>query len=122
MTGGELLKVKTNAQWDIILDKPEIVFARTSPQQKLEIVLNLQRRGEVVAVTGDGVNDAPALKQAQIGVGMGSANASDVAREAADIVLMDDQFSSIVVAIEEGRIIFDNLKKTMYVSPASGPI
>lgn len=78
------------------------MFARTTPQHKLAIVKNLQRRGEVVAVTGDGVNDAPALKQAQIGVGMGSANASDVAREAADIVLMDDKFSSIVMAIEEG--------------------
>ena len=99
--------------WDAILSKPEVVFARTSPQQKLLLVEHYQRRGEVVAVTGDGVNDSPALKRAQIGVAMGSANASDVAREAADIILLDDNFASIVAAIEEGRTLFDNLKKTI---------
>ncbi|KAF8072642.1 Atpalpha [Scenedesmus sp. PABB004] len=98
--------------WDDILTTPEIVFARTSPQQKLQIVENLQRLGEVVAVTGDGVNDSPALKRAQIGVAMGKGG-SDVARDAADIVLMDDEFPSIVAAIEEGRVIYDNLKKTI---------
>jgi sodium/potassium-transporting ATPase subunit alpha len=103
----------TQADWDTILSKREVVFARTSPQQKLRLVENYQRRGEIVAVTGDGVNDSPALKRAQIGVAMGSANASDVAREAADIVLLDDNFASIVGAIEEGRVLFDNLKKTV---------
>lgn len=103
----------TQQDWDDILSKKEVVFARTSPQQKLKLVENYQRRGEVVAVTGDGVNDSPALKRAQIGVAMGSENASDVAREAADIILMDDNFASIVGAIEEGRTLFDNLKKTI---------
>ena len=80
LSGAELNGL-TQADWDAILAKPEIVFARTTPQQKLEIVMNVQRLGNMVAVTGDGVNDAPALKQANIGVAMGSKNASDVARD-----------------------------------------
>jgi magnesium-transporting ATPase (P-type) len=100
------------SEWDCILNKEEVVFARTSPQQKLEIVENYQRLGHVVAVTGDGTNDAPALKKANIGVAMGSAESSDVAREAADVILLDDNFASIVVAIERGRTVFDNIKKT----------
>lgn len=110
---GSQINSLTLEQWDTILSKRECVFARTSPQQKLLLVENYQRRGEVVAVTGDGVNDSPALKRAQIGVAMGSINASEVAREAADIILLDDNFASIVHAIEEGRTLFDNLKKTI---------
>jgi sodium/potassium-transporting ATPase subunit alpha len=110
---GPELRGLTQAQWDVILSKEECVFARTTPQQKLEIVENYQRLGACVAVTGDGVNDSPALKKANIGIAMGSAGASDVAREAADVILMDDNFASIVGAIEEGRTLFDNLKKSI---------
>merc|ERR1712226_1658639 len=110
--GGELKDMDDTMIEEILKYHNEIVFARTSPQQKLIIVEGCQKLGAIVAVTGDGVNDSPALKKADIGVAMGIAG-SDVSKQAADMILLDDNFASIVTGVEEGRLIFDNLKKSI---------
>ena len=109
ITGPELRRLHP-AQLQLALDAPEILFARVAADQKMRIVEALKAKGHVVAVTGDGVNDAPALSAAHIGIAMGKSG-TDVAKEAADMVLLDDHFASIVNAIEEGRAVFQNIRK-----------
>jgi len=111
VTGSEL-EVMSDDELYRCVDQVTI-FARVSPQHKLRITRQLIRHGEIVAMTGDGVNDAPALKSAHIGIAMGISG-TDVAREASDMVLADDNFASIFSALKEGRIIFDNLRKVVF--------
>uniref|UniRef100_A0AC35TGJ0 Cation_ATPase_N domain-containing protein n=1 Tax=Rhabditophanes sp. KR3021 TaxID=114890 RepID=A0AC35TGJ0_9BILA len=106
---GEQLRTMSTKEWDHLLKHKYIIFARTLPFQKLQIVEECQKRGETVAVTGGGANDAPALAIANIGIAMGR-QSSDLAKTAADIIVLDDNFASIVKGIEEGRLLYDNLR------------
>jgi Ca2+-transporting ATPase len=115
---GADLAGRHGAEFDAMVAQAR-VFARTEPLQKLEIVESLRRQGQIVAVTGDGINDAPALHAADIGVAMGKGG-TDVARDAADLILTDDNFASIVAGIEEGRIAYDNLRKVILLLIATG--
>jgi calcium-translocating P-type ATPase len=112
----ELMEQDSQAYHSKLSDKT--VFARVSPEQKLQIVDSLIKNGEFVAVTGDGVNDAPALKRAHIGVAMGSG--TDVAKETASMIILDDNFRSIVEGIEQGRFAFDNVRKVIYLLVSTG--
>jgi Ca2+-transporting ATPase len=117
-TGAELAEMDNDELAAVVEDG--VVFARVAPEQKLRIVEALQSKGEIVAMTGDGVNDAPALKQADIGVAMGGAG-TEVAKEAADMLLTDDNFASIEAAVEEGRAVYKNLIKAIcFILPVNG--
>ena len=118
---GDRLRGLTDTQLQLALDAPEVLFARMDADQKLRVVQALQRKGEIVAATGDGVNDAPALKAADIGVAMGRSG-TEITREAADLVLADDNFASIVHAIEEGRAVYGNIRKFLtYILTSNVP-
>ncbi len=117
LTGVELQDMRDAVLREVVADVD--VYARVSPEHKLRLVTALQARGEVVAMTGDGVNDAPALKRADIGVAMGITG-TEVAKEAAEMVLADDNFASIANAVEEGRTVYDNLRKTiLFILPTN---
>jgi len=117
LAGPEMIG-KTDAELEALIAEVR-VFARVAPRQKLEIVEAARRAGQFVAVTGDGVNDAPALRNANIGVAMGKSG-TDVAREAADMVISDDDFTTIVAGIEEGRIAYDNIRKVIFLLISTG--
>jgi sodium/potassium-transporting ATPase subunit alpha len=121
LLSGDEMDLMDNVVLKQHLRNVEIIFYRSTPAHKLRIVSLLKEMGEIVAVTGDGVNDAPALKQADIGIAMGAAG-TDVAKEAADLILMDDNFSTIVDAIEEGRGVYENIKRVMsYILSSNVP-
>lgn len=119
ITGEELSHLKSDDEWEEAA-KAYFIFARTNPEHKLKLVEALQRQGEIVAMTGDGVNDAPALKRADVGVAMGI-KGTEVTKNAAEMVLTDDNFQSIASAVEEGRTIYNNLKKAIvFILPTNG--
>jgi Ca2+-transporting ATPase len=111
LTGNDLNQIDDNTLKEVVMQTD--VFARVSPQHKMRIVQALRSQGEVVAMTGDGVNDAPSIKRADIGVAMGIAG-TDVTKETADMVLTDDNYASIVSAVEQGRVIYSNIRKFVY--------
>ncbi|WP_072395612.1 cation-transporting P-type ATPase [Hyphomicrobium sp. CS1GBMeth3] len=118
LTGHDLDTLSDDALREAVSDTA--VFARTSPEHKLRIVRALQANGHIVAMTGDGVNDAPALKQADVGIAMGH-KGTEAAKEASEIVLLDDNFASIVAAVHEGRTVYDNIQKvTSWTLPTNG--
>lgn len=119
VSGDELDQMTTSQLQDAL--KGEVIFARVAPEQKYKIVSTLQKNGEIVASTGDGVNDAPALKKADIGIAMGQSG-TDVAKDAANMILTDDNFASIVAAIEEGRAVYSNIRKFLtYILTSNVP-
>ena len=118
ITGPELRKTEDDAEVDQLTRRAR-VFARLEPQQKLDIVHSLQRNGHFVAVSGDGANDAPALRVAQVGVAMGRSG-TDVARETAELIITDDNFASIVGGVEEGRIAYANVRKVIFLLISTG--
>jgi len=118
VTGTQLRQAKEQAEFDR-LTRDARVFARVEPQQKLDIVQSLQRHGHFVAVSGDGANDAPALRAAQVGIAMGKSG-TDVARETAELIITDDNFNSMVAGVEEGRIAYANVRKVIFLLISTG--
>jgi magnesium-transporting ATPase (P-type) len=118
MTGSELEKM-SDRQFMEVVDQYDI-YARTSPEHKLKLVTALQNNGKLCAMTGDGVNDAPALKKANIGIAMGI-KGTEVSKDASEMVLTDDNFATIVCAVEEGRTVYDNIRKSLlFILPTNG--